>query len=457
MGTGKDLKVLTTTVMTEEPTGGLDDLKAVGLIRLHPWGGEVGPDTLSISGLVRVGRGPTCELSVLDTSVSREHAVVTPAGDLIQVEDKKSRNGTFIDDVQVNGQGSARPGQVVRFGRCTFLVVDAVGRFAAWWQLGLVGPIIGGPMMGEVRQLVDHFGPMPNPVLLLGESGTGKEVVANALHRASKRSGNLVAVNCAAVPETIFEDQFFGHKKGAFTGATCDEAGFLRAAKGGTVFLDEVGELAPGSQAKLLRALESSEVVPVGASSPVPVDVRVISATNRDLAAAVSSGAFRSDLYSRLRVLTISLPSLRDRLEDIALLSSHFMAELPAEKLRHDAFAAFLKYDWPGNVRELRNVLVEAGARAVAETSSTISLGHLRPELAELSESTEATRSVQSSGQNSAEEDSSTQDRVNTVLDAMRRHEGNVSKAATELGLHRQQIYNALYRSGRKPEDFRAK
>jgi transcriptional regulator with PAS, ATPase and Fis domain len=298
---------------------------------------------------------------------------------------------------------------------------------------------------------------MPNPVLLSGESGTGKEVVANALHLASKRAGKLVAVNCAAVPETIFEDQFFGHKKGAFTGATCDEAGFLRAAKGGTVFLDEVGELAPGSQAKLLRALESSEVVPIGASTPVSIDVRVISATNRNLEAAVSSGAFRSDLYSRLRVLTIPLPPLCDRLEDIALLSSHFMEELPVEGLRHDAFAALLRYRWPGNVRELRNVLVEAGARAVAESSSTISLGHLRPELAEISKNNGPSESAHIEERVSSQEDPDTQERVSAVLEAMHRHLGNVSKTASELGLHRQQVYNALYRVGRKPEDFRAK
>jgi DNA-binding NtrC family response regulator len=452
MGTSRDLKILTTTVMTEEPSERLELLKAVGLVRLHPWGREVGPDAVSVSGPVRVGRGPDCELTILDTSVSREHAVVTPAGDELRIEDKRSRNGTFVDDAPLDGAALARPGQLVRFGRCTFLVVDAIGRFSAWWQLGSAGPIIGGPSMGEVRQLVEHFGPLPSPVLLLGESGTGKEVVANAIHRASKRPGRLVAINCAAVPETMFEDQFFGHKKGAFTGATCDEAGFLRAAEGGTVLLDEVGELAPDSQAKLLRALEASEVIPLGASAPVRIDVRVIAATNRDLAVAVSSGAFRGDLYSRIRVLSIPLPPLRDRPEDVALLSSHFMADLPVREIRHDAFASLLRHDWPGNVRELRNALVEAAARAVADDARVILPTHLRPEIAGPSQASEAPAVARGPSR-----DADAAERVTAVLDAMRRHQGNVSKVASELGLHRQQVYNALYSTGLAPESFRAK
>jgi DNA-binding NtrC family response regulator len=222
-------------------------------------------------------------------------------------------------------------------------------------------------------------------VLLSGESGTGKELAARAIHLHSARSsGPFVAVSCAGLPETLLETELFGHARGAFTGAVASRVGRVEAADGGTLFLDEVGEMSPGMQAKLLRFLESRTFERVGESEPRRSDVRVISATNRDLAAAVRSGGFREDLYYRLDVLRIELPPLRERREDIPLLVAHFLsgagssAGRPAE-VSPEALAALGAHDWPGNVRELRNCLERAAA--LAGPGGTIVAEHLPPAL----------------------------------------------------------------------------
>ena len=197
-------------------------------------------------------------------------------------------------------------------------------------------------------------------VLVLGESGVGKELIARAIHGASARAGKLVAVNCAAMPAALFEAQLFGHVKGTFTGADRDAPGFVRTANGGTLFLDEIGELPLSLQPKLLRFLQEGEIHPVGAESPVRVDVRVVSATNRNLEELVRQGRFREDLYYRLHVVPIHVPPLRERLEEIPLLASHFLRELcgpGAPRIAEDALAALANHAWPGNVRQLRNEL----------------------------------------------------------------------------------------------------
>ncbi|HOX05999.1 MAG TPA: sigma-54 dependent transcriptional regulator [Planctomycetota bacterium] len=223
-------------------------------------------------------------------------------------------------------------------------------------------------------------------VLLSGESGTGKELAARAIHLHSARgSGPFVAVNCAGLPETLLETELFGHVRGAFTGAVANRTGRVEAADGGTLFLDEVGEMSPGMQAKLLRFLESRTFERLGESEPRRADVRVISATNRDLAAAVRAGAFREDLFYRLDVLRIVLPPLRERREDVPLLVAHFLsgsgnrAGRPTE-ISREALSALEAHDWPGNVRELRNCLDRAAA--LAGTGGTVGVEHLPPGMA---------------------------------------------------------------------------
>jgi two-component system response regulator HydG len=230
-------------------------------------------------------------------------------------------------------------------------------------------PLLVGrsPAVIELMKTVARVAPAQATVLVTGETGTGKELVARILHRYSGRAGgNFVAVNCSALPEGLLESELFGHVRGAFTGATNSRPGLFREADRGTLFLDEVGDITPTLQSRLLRAVQEHEVVPVGSETPIKVDVRLIAATHRDLATLVREGRFREDLYYRLNVVTIALPPLRERRQDIPLLIDHFLLRLSARHHRGrtaldpGALARLLAYDWPGNVRELENVLERA-------------------------------------------------------------------------------------------------
>ena len=228
-------------------------------------------------------------------------------------------------------------------------------------------PIGVAPCFIEVLELAETVAGTESTVLILGESGTGKEVVARYIHALSGRSdGSFLSINCGALPESLLESELFGHMKGSFTGAIKDKDGLLVAAAGGTFFLDEIGEMSPATQVKLLRAIQEREVIPVGATKAVSVDVRIIAATNRDLEEEIMRGRFRSDLYYRLNVIQLHLPRLRERREDIPILASYFLArsaeaggEAPLTPTA-EALAVLAEYDWPGNVRELENALERA-------------------------------------------------------------------------------------------------
>ena len=227
--------------------------------------------------------------------------------------------------------------------------------------------IAAAPAMRPVMTLAARVAPSAATVLITGESGTGKEVMARYLHTKSKRAaGPFIALNCAAIPENLLESELFGHEKGAFTGAAARRIGKFEEAEGGTILLDEVSEMAPALQAKLLRTLQEREVVRVGANTPVKVDVRVLATSNRDMPAAVAAGDFREDLYYRLNVITLDLPPLRARPEDIPALAAHFAAHyaavngLPARPVSRAAMDALVQHTWPGNVRELENAMHRA-------------------------------------------------------------------------------------------------
>ena len=238
-----------------------------------------------------------------------------------------------------------------------------------------VRPIGKNRAFVDIVKLAETVAPTDSTILITGESGTGKEILARYIHQLSEReSGPFVSINCGALPETLLESELFGHVKGSFTGAVRDKDGLLVAAGSGTLFLDEIGEMSPALQVKLLRALQEREVVPVGATEPLDIDVRVIAATNRDLEQEIRRGTFRSDLYYRLNVITMHLPPLRERPEDVPLLAEHFLHRLAADKngegerlqLSAEASAALQHYDWPGNVRELENALERAGILSAA-------------------------------------------------------------------------------------------
>jgi DNA-binding NtrC family response regulator len=224
----------------------------------------------------------------------------------------------------------------------------------------------GSPAIQEIRRVVERIGPTPVSVLIEGETGTGKELVAAAIHRASRRQGSFVAINCVAIAAELFESELFGHTKGAFTGAHQSREGLFVAAKGGTLFLDEISEMLLPMQAKLLRVLETLRVRPVGADHEIPVDVRLLTATNRNLAESVRKGLFREDLYFRLNVVSVKVPTLRQRAADIPALLEYFSHRLAAElgvasyTFSPEEVVRLQAYAWPGNVRELRNIVERA-------------------------------------------------------------------------------------------------
>ena len=240
-------------------------------------------------------------------------------------------------------------------------------------RYGLPGLIAQSPAMHDVLDLMERVAPTDATVLIQGESGTGKEVIAKALHHASTRAAQpFVAMNCGAVPETLLESELFGYMRGAFTGAAVSKLGLFEEADGGTLFLDEIAEMPAALQVKLLRALQSGEVRRLGATQAATIDVRVIAATNGDLATRISQGSFREDLFYRLNVIQVVLPPLRDRREDIPALAEHFLARSAAKlgrtlRLSPGALERLLRYPWPGNVRELENALERAAILARSE------------------------------------------------------------------------------------------
>ncbi|MBV8201806.1 MAG: sigma 54-interacting transcriptional regulator [Acidobacteria bacterium] len=308
-------------------------------------------------------------------------------------------------------------------------------------DLALVGE---SPRMKEVYRLLARVAPTGSTVLLLGESGTGKELAARALHDASPRAGRpFVAINCATLLETLLESELFGHEKGAFTGAVERKAGKLEVADTGTVFLDEVGEIHPALQAKLLRFLEQREFERVGGTRPIRVDVRVIAATHRDLEAAIQAGSFRADLYYRLGVITLTLPPLRERFEDVPLLASHFAARLSRDLGRRvagfspEARACLLRYPWPGNVRELRNAVERALVLCEGELIVPADL----PE------------AVLEAAAGTAREPAAAIPRFHAavneykrrlILDAVKESGGSIARAATLLGLHSNYLHRLV-------------
>jgi len=236
-----------------------------------------------------------------------------------------------------------------------------------------VRPIGRSRSFVESLKLAETVGPTDSTVLISGESGTGKEVLARYLHELSTRAdGPFVSINCGALPENLLESELFGHVRGSFTGAVRDKQGLFVAAKGGTFFLDEVGEMSPATQVKLLRVLQEREVIPVGATEAIPVDVRIVAATNRDLDEEIRRGGFRSDLFYRLNVITLHLPPLRDRPDDVPLLAAYFLQRFSDTRGRQvrltpETLEAMVGYDWPGNVRELENALERAAVMTPGE------------------------------------------------------------------------------------------
>ena len=323
-----------------------------------------------------------------------------------------------------------------------------------------------GPAMAEVFRLMETAAASSITVLIEGETGTGKELVARGIHRASARAdGPFLAMNCAAMPDTLMESELFGHRRGAFTGAIRDQPGLFRAANGGTVFLDEIGEMPPLMQAKLLRVLEQGEVVPLGESTPSKIDVRVLSATNRELRSDLQQGKFRSDLFYRIAVFPIKLPPLRQRREDIPVLVQRFVKRSGERQHKtisgfdQTALTLFAGYDWPGNIRELQNEIERAVA--LGQDGSLLSVQHISDPIRNYNPVTDATGAISStnSGLPSAGDvpvqilnsngggtfrEARAVFEAGFINDALSRCDGNVSRAAKMMGLSRVQLQRKI-------------
>jgi DNA-binding NtrC family response regulator len=306
------------------------------------------------------------------------------------------------------------------------------------------GELIGeSTSMQAIYRLIDAVSQNKSTVLLTGESGTGKELVARTIHqRGVLHEAPFVAINCAGLSETLLDSQLFGHRRGAFTGAIADHDGVFRAATGGTLLLDEVAEVPLGLQAKFLRAIQEREVTPLGSSRPVPVDVRLIAATNRDLEAEVRDGTFRADLFYRLNVVHIDLPPLRARREDIPRLVDHFLAryseqyEVSAKRFAPDALDALVAFDWPGNIRQLQNAIERAFALSAADV---VTLDDLPPAIRG-----GAAPTVASPVSASASIPRLADAERMLIEAALRKAAGNKNEAARLLGIDRQRLYRKI-------------
>jgi transcriptional regulator of acetoin/glycerol metabolism len=404
---------------------------------------------------VRIGRGPTrnaervvegdlrtLALSLPDPRMSSEHGRLAYNGAGFVVEDLGSRNGTRLNGSYVAARTALSDGDVIECGhvvlryRAALSVPTMVADFDCLGdETGLMRTM--EPTFAHNLAQLARVARSNSPVLLLGETGVGKEVLARAIHEHSGRTGPLVAVNCGALPLPLLEAQLFGHVRGAFSGAVSDALGLLRSADGGTLLLDEVGDLPSASQVALLRVLQEQEVVPVGGVRPIKVDLRVIAATHRSLDQLIAAGDFRSDLYARLAGFSFTIPPLRARREDLGLMVAAF-ARQRRIRLTPAAGRALLCYDWPLNVREVKQALEVAAALA---DDQAIDVKHLPA----------SARSPAAASPEGAPVDP-VRERLIALLT---RHRGNVSNVAKDLGKARMQVQRWMKRYGLDPRSFK--
>jgi transcriptional regulator with PAS, ATPase and Fis domain len=376
-----------------------------------------------------------------DERMSKQHATVKFERGAWTIADRESRNGTFVDGERITGEVRAHGAIVVRCGHSVFLCVpDGRGYDAA---LDDKGEHVVGPELARLYSQIERHAQSPT-LLIHGESGSGKELIARLYHAAGPRAdGPFVAVNCAAIPEGVAERLLFGSRKGAFSGAT-DAVGYLQSAHGGTLFLDEIADLDPAVQAKLLRALETREVTPVGATAPIAIDIGIVAASHRELRSAVSAKVFREDLYYRLARAVVHLPPLRARKLDIARLVVREFASVDRTLAAHARLIeACCVRPWPGNVRELRAAVHQAASSARDAGRDTVRVEDL-PENAG-KPLPDVTATARESPKAAAAP--TTIDKA-AVLAALEAAGGVVSAAARSLGLHRTQLYRLMDKHG---------
>jgi DNA-binding NtrC family response regulator len=392
-----------------------------------------------------IGKDPACDLSLTDPSVSHFHCEIsdTARGGL-ELRDLGSRNGTRIEGVHVLAAPLSET-VVLTLGRTQvrFETNDRPVKVPLSRQ-DRFGLLVGRSAAARSAfAALERAAASESTILLQGETGTGKELAAESIHRQSRRSdGPFIVVDCGAIPADLLESELFGHEKGAFTGASAEREGAFEAAAGGTIFLDEIGEMSPTLQPKLLRVLERKHVKRVGSNEYAPVDVRVVAATNRDLPTEVNAGRFRSDLFYRLAVVQVRLPPLRERAEDLPLLVEHILASLGAAErpeanaLRTREFLGELsQHTWPGNVRELRNYVERC-----LTLRETVPLAETRQEAGALLDTRLPLKSAREKWVAAFER--------RYLEETLKRCQGNVSAAAREARVDRIHFYRLLWRHG---------
>jgi DNA-binding NtrC family response regulator len=411
-----------------------------GLVRLYPDTKEGAPSLWAVARPLVCGRSQLSAVRLDDSCASRAHARVEPATNGLRVVDVGSRHGTWLDGELVSDEGRlASWGSILRIGETLLLVTADVEAHRAPLRrlapefLGTRRAMIAGPTLLRTWDQASRSAALKNPVLISGETGAGKEAIARLIHSAYDRSAPFVALNVAAIPEGLFESELFGHTRGAFTGASSERIGAFREAKEGILFLDEIGDLRLDSQAKLLRAIDEMRIRPLGSTGDVSVRARIVAATSRDLQKASEEGRFRQDLYYRLAGLTIEVPPLRRRREEILAIAQELLETESAElKLGPDAAEVILLAPWRGNVRELGHVLARAALEATLSARVEIIAADLpgpgtKPKQRAL-------------GPHKAK-----------VEAALRLSKGNASLAAKSLGVSRSTIYNLFKRYGMNP------
>jgi transcriptional regulator with GAF, ATPase, and Fis domain len=440
---------LTGTRIRREATPATVNLRRCKLVVIK--GAQRGTEFVIAGDVFRVGKAPENDLVLTDETVSRVHFEIMRDGKGYLVRDLKSTNGTFLDGAEVK-EAYLRAGSVIGLGACELKFTPFEERIEILpSEKEALGEMVGkSPAMREIFGLVERIAPTDATVLIEGETGTGKDMVARTLHQLSPRAGApFIVVDCGAVAGTLIESELFGHEKGAFTGAIAARQGAFELASGGTVFLDELGELSLDLQPKLLRVLEQRELRRVGGTKTIKVDLRVIAATRKDLRSEVEKGKFREDLYFRLNVVPITAPALRERREDIPLLIDAMLGKLAPGSgvvLSDATRMALMAHDWPGNVRELRNVIERALALGADPGMLVAPLGsEPASRVAQLREGIEFDPGVSFRD---------TKEKWNELFERryltwlIKRADGNISKAARDADMDRKYLHKLLRKYG---------
>jgi len=406
-------------------------------------GADRGQEVVARRGVIRVGTSDDNDLVVRDDSVSRRHLEIRLRGDEIRAIDLRSTNGTSIDGVQIR-EAIVTPGAMIRIGSTALrtATVEEPITIPLSNQIRFGGMLGKSAAMRQVFGILERAAPSEATILIQGETGTGKEVTAEAIHSHSPRSeGPFIAIDCGAIAANLVESELFGHVKGSFTGAMGDRRGVFEEADGGTLFLDEIGELPLELQPKLLRALETRTIRRVGATQPKPIDVRVLAATNRDLAEEVNRGTFREDLYFRLAVVQVGLPPLRSRREDIPDIVRHFVKRFAPDSPTPsgELLQSLAAQPWPGNVRELRNAVERALALA-GPSSAPASVD------ATQAPSAESMTPLFAMPIKEAIEKWTSDFERQYLENALRRSGGSVSEAARQCGVNRRYLQRMMKR-----------